>query len=73
VNRHGDGTTFQFERSEFVKIRCDWKGGARQLRLGLVKVSKMLLPAEAENLNEDPADRRGAAYSVPRQDRHGAF
>lgn len=37
-----DGTTFDFRKGEFMKIRCAWNDAARELRLDLEKGSKML-------------------------------
>lgn len=39
-----DGVTFDFTRGEFMKIRCRWNDGARQLTLHLAQGSKMLAP-----------------------------
>ncbi|MBV9154923.1 MAG: glycoside hydrolase family 31 protein [Acidobacteriaceae bacterium] len=37
-----DGSTFQFERGEYAKIRCAWNEGAHRLTLTLESGSKML-------------------------------
>ena len=40
-----DGTTFDFQKSELMKIRCEWKDSIRELTLQLEKGSKLLPPA----------------------------
>jgi alpha-glucosidase (family GH31 glycosyl hydrolase) len=40
-----DGTTFNFEKGEFMKLRCEWNDRARQLTLSLEQGSKLLAPA----------------------------
>jgi len=40
-----DGTTFDFQKGEFMKIRCEWKDRIRELTLQLEKDSKLLPPA----------------------------
>lgn len=37
-----DGTSFAFEKGEFMRARMDWDDGARQLRVSLVSGSKMV-------------------------------
>lgn len=35
-----DGTTFDYERGKFTKVRCEWNDGARQMTLRLEKGSQ---------------------------------
>jgi alpha-D-xyloside xylohydrolase len=37
-----DGTSFQFEKGEYAKIRCEWKDLTRELTLTMDKGSKLL-------------------------------